>query len=61
MAKKDEEGDWYWIKYTNDRESRFWAINPTEAYRYFRMEGDHAYDYGIEDKKKPRTKRGLWF
>jgi hypothetical protein len=36
----------YWIRYTDDTVKHFDANSDKEALHYFRMEGDHAYDYG---------------
>jgi hypothetical protein len=36
----------YWIEYLDGTIKEFEAENDTEAYWYFIMEGDHAYDYG---------------
>lgn len=36
----------YWIKYTDDTVKHFDADSDKEALHYFRMEGDHAYNYG---------------
>jgi hypothetical protein len=36
----------YWIRYTDDTVKHFDADSDRDAYHYFMMEGDHAYDYG---------------
>jgi len=40
----------YYINYTDGSSKTFEAENDKEALHYFRMEGDHAIDFGREPK-----------
>ncbi len=44
----------YWIEYIDGTRKTFEAKTKTEAYWYFKLEGDHAYNYGLVKKEKDK-------
>ena len=50
----------YWIRYTDDTVKHFDADSDKEALHYFRMEGDHAHDYGRVRLQPPAVAYDGW-